>query len=84
MPGETNGRVTTREFYDVQLKTQEQITDMERRVLDKLEPLSSIVIQVETNKEEIDKLRDKSNIADVVSTFLSAIFAVVAGWVGTR
>ena len=68
-----NGVVRVRELYAV-----------ERRIMEKLEPLSSVVIQVETNKEEIDKLRDKSNIADVVSTFLSAIFAVVAGWVGTR
>ena len=91
MPGEQNARVTIRELHKVQLDVRDiqadlvkGQADMEQRVLDKLEPLNSLVNQVETNKDEIEKLRTKSNVADRANAALSVFLATLAGWIGTR
>jgi hypothetical protein len=56
------GRVTTREFYDMQLKTNERMDNMERRIIARLDVIAGCVPQIETNKEEIDTLRKKSDV----------------------
>ena len=90
MPGgdETNGnRVTTREFYDALLKQNSRMEDMERRIISRLDEISSCMPeikrdvavngkQIEINKEEIDSLRKKSdawNAGNTIGMLLTAI-----------
>jgi len=78
MADEQNGRVSTREFYNALMKQNEHMEDMERRLMSKLSGLPKICNQVETNKKEIDKLRNSSRITDAVN-FLGAIVAGIIG-----
>jgi len=66
------GRVTTRELYDVVIKQKDELSaaliyqnreraEMERRILAKIDYIPSLVTQVDTNKDEIDKLRTRYN-----------------------
>jgi len=86
MTGENtnNSNVKVRELYAVKDDLQKVISDMERRILEEIKPIAAVVNQVETNVKEIDTIRTRSNIADGANTVLSAIFAVIAGWIGTR
>jgi hypothetical protein len=76
----TNNRVTTKQFYEQLMATHERMNLMERRILDKLEPLA----QVQVNKDEIDKLRNRSNIIDGANTLIALVAATIAGIVGSR
>ena len=71
------GRVTTREFFNAQLETNAKIDAMaleqsEERAAMELrltEKISGVPTQqVQTNKDEIDKLRKKSNYWDAGNT----------------
>ena len=63
------GRVTTREFFNAQLETNAKIDAMaldqseERAAMELrlVEKIGGVPTQVQTNKEEIDKIRKKSN-----------------------
>ena len=71
MTGDTpNGRVTTAQFHVVQLETQKeifetrkQISDMELRIIAKLEPLSSLCKQVDVNTDGIKE--NEKDIKDI-------------------
>ena len=78
----SNNRVTTREFYEAQIETQKQITEMERRIMEKLEPFSKYFNQVDTNKEEIKNLRSRSNIIDGVNAVIAIVAATIAAAIG--
>jgi len=88
MAGDTetmsNGRVTTRELHKVQLEMIEQMSEMERRILAKLEPIPLTFKQASDNKEEIDRLRSRSNTIDGINAFLAILGATIAGIIGTR
>ena len=76
----SNNRITTREFYVQLVETNERMDVMERRIMEKLDSLS----QIQTNKDEIDKLRGRSNWLDVANGFFAALFATIAAVIGTR
>ena len=89
----SNGRVTTAQFYEQQIKTQAQLTemeknyhmqlaDMERRILSELKPLSMLLPKVERNEEEIKALRNRSNAIDGVNAFFALVLAAVAAFLG--
>ncbi len=63
------GRVTTREFFNAQMETNTKIdalalTQSEERAameIRLLEKLDGVPLQIQTNKDEIEKIRKKSN-----------------------
>ena len=83
-----SGRVTTQQFYQAQMETNSKIdalalvqseerAAMEIRLLEKLD---GVPLQIQTNKEEIDKIRKKSNywnagntLGLIIASTLSAI-----------
>lgn len=74
-----NNRVTTQQFYEAQLETNEKIVEMERRIMAELK---GVPTQVETNKDEIDKLRKRSNIWDGVNSlgvFVTGLVTLLKG-----
>lgn len=77
-----NGRVTTSQFYRLQIEMIQKQDEMERRIMGKLEDLPAVCRQVETNKEEIEKLRSKSNLFDVINGFIAVIAATLAAILG--
>ena len=80
MAGDTpNGRVTTAQFYEAQIDTQKQISDMELRIIEKLEPLSTLCNQVKTNTIAIkDNETDITDINKRSNRFDALIAAGVA------
>ena len=78
----SNGRVTTAQFYEQQLQTQEQLAEMERRILSELKPLSMLLPKVERNEKEIENLRNRSNVIDGVNALLALILATIAAALG--
>ena len=82
---DTNGRVSTKEFYEMQLATNEKISSLERNIMQKLECLPTIVkitennaADIRENKEQIDKIRTRSNWLDGANASL----AIIAGIFG--
>jgi len=85
MSGETmNDRVTNKQLYEVvrsmEKDTGEKLVDMERRITDKLEPIAVACSLIVINKEEIDKLRTRTNIFGGAN----AVFAILAGFFGVK
>ena len=94
MPGgdenSNGGRVTTREFYDAQMKMSADMAEMERRIIKRLDEINDCLPtikrdvavngrQIDTNKQEIDNIRRKSDawntgnsIGIIIATVLSA------------
>ena len=70
-----NNRVSTQQFYEAQLETNKTIAEMERRIMAELK---GVPTQVETNKDEIDKLRKRSNVIDTIEG-LAAGLAIYLG-----
>ena len=80
-----NGRVTTREFYDALLKTNDKMDAMERRILERIDTMAErcpYVQQMKTNKEEIDKLRNRSNLLDGINGAFAVVAATLAALFG--
>jgi hypothetical protein len=74
-----NNRVTTQQFYEAQLETNKTIAEMERRIMAELK---GVPTQVDTNKEEIDRLRKRSNIWDGVNSLgilIAGLWAALKG-----
>ena len=92
--GEPNnsGRVTTQQFYQALLDTNDRIVDsdklqikereeMEVRIMAKIDCIPVLKERVDTNKDEIKQLRRRSDIVDT----LEGLFGVaVAIFLGTR
>ncbi len=55
---EPNNRVTTQQFYEALLDNKDEMAEMERRIMAELK---GVPTQVDTNKDEIDRLRKRSN-----------------------
>ena len=77
-----NGRVTTSQFYRLQIEMINKQDEMERRIMGKLEQLPAVCKQVETNKEEIEKLRSKSNLFDIINGFIAILAGTLAAIFG--
>ena len=77
-----NGRVTTSQFYRLQIDMLNKQDEMERRIMAKLEQLPAVCKQVDNNKDEIEKLRNKSNALDIFNGILAAVFATLAAFLG--
>ncbi len=73
-----NNRVTTQQFYEAQLETNKEIAEMERRIMAELK---GVPTQVDTNKDEIDRLRKRSNYWDAGNT-VGLIIAGVLSAIG--
>ena len=89
MTGETtNDRVTNKQLYEVirimERDTSDKLVAMERRLTDKLEPIAAACSLVIINKEEIDKLRTRSDRADRLVGALSIAAAAIAGFFGVK
>lgn len=86
--GTPNNRVTTSQFYEALLKQNDRMDNMERRIVDRLDDISGCLPkmenQVATNKAEIDKLRTKSNVNDLVVGSVAAIASAIAAVIGVR
>ncbi len=79
MAGATpNNKVSTEKFYEALLKQNESMSEMERRIMDELK---GVPTQVETNKDEIDRLRKRSNYWDAGNT-VGLIIAGVLSAIG--
>ena len=80
----TNDRVTNRQLYEVvrimERDTGDKLVAMERRLTDKMEPINKVCAQIGINKEEIDKLRTRTNIFGGVN----AALAIIAGFFGVK
>jgi len=76
--GTPNNRVSTAQFYEALLKQNGRMDDMERRIMAELKGVPN---QVETNKEEIDRLRKRSNYWDAGNT-LGLLIAGVLSAIG--
>ena len=89
MTGETtNDRVTNKQLYEVvrimERDTGDKLVAMERRLTDKMEPINKVCAQIGINKEEIDKLRTRSDRADRLVGALSIAAAAIAGFFGVK
>ena len=84
------GRVTTAQFYEALLDTNDRIAAsdkiqseeraaMEIRLLEKLDGLPN---QVETNKDEITRLRNSSNAKDWGLLLISVVGNAIAAAIG--
>ena len=84
------GRVTTQEFYQAQLNTNEKIAGMDARQSDErvamerriMDELKGVPKQVETNTKEIDILRKSSNVKDLaiaIGAFIGTAISVAIG-----
>jgi len=71
----TNNRVTTREFYNAQLKTIELIHEVKDDLMAEIKPVIAKFNQVDNNTKEIDILRKRSNIFDGILAILTALGA---------
>ena len=87
-----SGRVTTAQFYEALLDTNDRIAAsdkiqseeraaMEIRLLEKLDGLPN---QVETNKDEITRLRNSSNAKDWGLLLISVVGNAIAAVIGSR
>ncbi len=83
------GRVTTAQFYEAQLETNKEIaalalTQSEERAameIRLIEKIGGVPTQVQTNKDEIEKLQKKSNYWNAGNT-LGLIIAGVLSAIG--
>ena len=85
-----SGRVTTQQFYQALLDNKDELkaledrqndarSDMEHRIMDELK---GVPTQVDTNKDEIDRLRKRSNYWDAGNTVGLLVAGVMSaiGW----
>ena len=86
------GRVTTREFFNAQLETNDRIAASEQRQSDEraamelriMDELKGVPTQVNTNTKEIDTLRKRSNINDLAVLIVGAVSSAVAAAIGRQ
>ena len=87
------GRVTTQQFYQAQLDTNDRIAEMDTRQSNErtamefrlMEKISGVPVQqVQTNKDEIAILRKKSNINDWAVLIVGFISSAIAAVIGSR
>ena len=95
MPPTNGSRVTVRELYELILKQNEDRYAMERRIIEKIDVISGCMQPIETkvekldttvkhHKEEIDRLRNKSDRWDAINTFIAIAGSAIAGWLGYK
>jgi len=78
------GRVSQRDLYEAILKQNDERADMERRLMDKLAILHKIEAKVCRNEEEIEKLRTRSNVADLAIAIGALIGTAVSAVIGNQ
>lgn len=54
----SGGRVTTKQFYEALLDQNRQRSEMEKRLLEKLQPLEYVCKKVEDNKQNIHEINN--------------------------
>ena len=68
---DTNGRITTKQFYIELVKQNEKREEYHNEIKDILLPLSN---QVQVNKEDISFQKKRSNISDGIGGLAVALF----------
>ena len=87
-----SSRVTTQQFYEALLDNKDEMKlaedrqneariEMERRIMDELKGVPN---QVETNKDEITRLRNSSNAKDWGLLLTSVVGNAIAAVIGSR
>jgi ferritin-like metal-binding protein YciE len=99
MTGEPNNRVTTKEFYEQLIKTNDKITDMERRIVNRLDKMVEKQGEVDkaiTNHcassdtalkrldDEVDLLRKRDILSGGITATFAVIAAAIAGYLGVN
>lgn len=59
-----------------------ELNEMERRIMAELKPLSAMIPKVERNEEEIEKLRNRSNVIDGINALVALVAAGIAAAFG--
>ncbi len=90
MSNDTNnsGRVTTREFYIALLDQNKQRGDMERRLGDKLDDITSSIAAGDEKFDAMDKRIDE-NAGEIkkvrnLNTFIALLGSTIAGIIGVN
>ena len=76
-----NNKVSTEKFYEALLKQNDRMDDMERRIMGELKGLP---IQVETNSKEIETLRKRSNLNDIVVLVVGVVASAITNAIGNK
>ena len=82
--GVPNNRVTQKQLYDALMAQNKEGEDRERRIMAKLECLPRIEEQSKTNKDEITRLRNRSNWIDVGLGMFTLVAAAISNAIGSK
>ena len=70
---------TREQISDMELQIIERIASTETRIMKELKPLSELMPKVERNEEEIERLRNNSNLKDGLIAFATLVGTAI-GW----
>ena len=87
-----SGRVTTAQFYEALLDTNDRIAASNKLQSDEraamelrlMEKIGGVPTQVQTNKDEITRLRNSSNAKDWGLLLISVVGNAIAAVIGSR
>lgn len=82
--GNSNGKITAREVYQLILEQNHRIDEMERRLLAKLETVPVLRAELDGAKRDIDSLRQRDYISGLVGVIVAAIGSTIAAVLGMR
>jgi hypothetical protein len=74
------GRITTQQFYESLLNIKEDMAEMERRILAKIDCIPGQATQINDLREDVKDLRTKSNVWDG----LNSIALIIGTFIGAR
>lgn len=85
---ENGGRVTIRELYGVLQEQNEARTEMEHRIIGKLDDVCDSVSRhderIKRNTDEIEKLRTRSNVNDIAVGVAAAVTSAISAFFGIK
>ena len=79
-PSQSNGKVSTKDFYNALLETNKQMAEMERRILDKLDNVpkrgefDTLHEQFEAHKDKDKKMDILLGLGTIIGGVIGAIF----------
>ena len=90
MEESTSGKITTQQYYQELIKTNEHMAEMERRLLARLDQVIAQlncyapVDDLDKLEIKVDKINDKQIWRDVGAYITAIVAGIVSGIVGTR
>lgn len=90
MEENTQGKITTQQYYQELIKTNDRIAEMERRVMARFDAMVSQLScyaaadDLERLEEKVDKINDKQIWRDVGAYITAVVAGIVSGIIGTR